>query len=414
MYGLNQKRRALFSSDKNNNLKSKKSNKIIVTFEKISFLNQRLHILFLSSWYPSRVLPNNGDFIQRHAEAVATKHQVTLLHVISDTKLKKEIEITENQTNDVRTLIAYIKTSDNPIVKFFRFFNAYIVLIRQVKKFNMVHLNVIFPVGLVALYLKWFKQKPFIISEHWSDYQYPLNKSIPFFIKFLTKTITKNASFICPVTNHLQNAMIGYGLKGNYCPVPNVVNTEVFNIQNKVPKQFTLTHVSNMDVEIKNITGILNVISKLQIKIPDFKINLIGASSSDLSELINQLKIKNTNVTGQIANVQVSEYLKSSSVFVLFSNYENLPCVILEAFSCGVPVVATNVGGINEYFPKEFGFLINPKDESALEKAILKIYNLEINTNKQEMHQYAEENFSIHTICNLFSGIYEKTLYPKK
>ncbi len=94
----------------------------MLLLKKLSFLNQRHHILFLSSWYPSRVLPNNGDFVQRHAEAVATKHQVTLIHVISDENLAAPIEITENNINDVRTLIAYVKVSSNPIIKLYRFF----------------------------------------------------------------------------------------------------------------------------------------------------------------------------------------------------------------------------------------------------------------------------------------------------
>jgi len=47
-------------------------------------LKKKLHILFLSSWYPSHVSPSNGDFIQRHAEAIATKHNVTVIYVTTD------------------------------------------------------------------------------------------------------------------------------------------------------------------------------------------------------------------------------------------------------------------------------------------------------------------------------------------
>jgi len=46
----------------------------------------KLHVLFLASWYPSRILKSNGDFIQRHAEAVALQHKVSVIHVKSDNK----------------------------------------------------------------------------------------------------------------------------------------------------------------------------------------------------------------------------------------------------------------------------------------------------------------------------------------
>ena len=118
------------------------------------------------------------------------------------------------------------------------------------------------------------------------------------------------------------------------------------------------------------------------------------------------MKIRNINIIDQISNNEVSNYLKKSNLFILFSNYENLPCVILESFACGVPVVSTDVGGISEYFPKNFGFLINPKDEIALENSILKIYNQEIKPDKELMHNYAQDNFGINSISEKFSNLY--------
>jgi len=94
----------------------------------------------------------------------------------------------------------------------------------------------------------------------------------------------------------------------------------------------------------------------------------------------------------------------------LFSNYENLPCVIIESFACGVPVISTNVGGISEYFPENFGYLINPRDETALENSILKIYNQEISPSKEIMHKYAQDNFGIDSISEKFSSLYVKSL----
>ena len=80
-------------------------------------MTPKLHILFLCGWYPSRVLTNNGDFIQRHAEAVATKHNVSVLHIISDPNCINDIEYSFEKTNGVNTHIAYVKTTINPIIK---------------------------------------------------------------------------------------------------------------------------------------------------------------------------------------------------------------------------------------------------------------------------------------------------------
>lgn len=377
----------------------------------IIFLNKKLHILFLSGWYPSRVLPSNGDFVQRHAEAVATKHKVTLIHVVTDDTIIKK-EHSTKLINNVLTKIIYVPKVSNPVSKFISFFNAYLREIDNIGDFDLTHLNITYPKGIIALYLKIFKKKPYIISEHWSDYQAHLNNAISFTTKTVTKFIVKNAAFVCPVTTHLQKSMIDFGLIGCYKPIPNVVNLTNFNLGENNTKEFVVTHVSGMDDEIKNVSGILNAVSQLQKKIPNLKFNLIGSNSNKFNEVIKKLGLNNYTIIDQISNIEVAEYLKKSDVFVLFSNYENLPCVIIESFACGVPVISTNVGGISEYFPKDFGFLIPPKDEIELKKSILKIYHKEIVPNKAEMHTYAKNKFGINSICNEFTKLYLQTLNP--
>jgi len=374
-------------------------------------LNNKLHILFLCGWYPSRVLPNNGDFIQRHAEAVSLKHEVTVIHIITDKNCIENIEIISTKEKQITTHIAYLKKTKNPIKKTYLYAKAFLRILREIKNLDIVHLNEVYPFGIFSLYLKWFKNKQYIVSEHWSGYHFPRNKSIGLIETIITKIIVKNANYVCPVTINLQRAMINFGLDGNYFPVPNVVDTSYFNLsKDSDSSKFIITHISGMGDECKNITGILNVIEKLQNKIPSIVFNLIGEDSKKYIPKIESLNIKNINIIDQIPHLEVAEYLKKSKVFVLFSNYENLPCVILESFACGLPVVSTNVGGISEYFPQDFGTLINPRDEISLEKSILKIYNSETKLNKVKMHLYAKENFSKESISTTFSNLYNKSL----
>ena len=113
----------------------------------------------------------------------------------------------------------------------------------------------------------------------------------------------------------------------------------------------------------------------------------------------------------QIPHTEIAKELRNSNLFVLFSNYENLPCVILESFSCGVPVISTNVGGISEYFPDNFGKLIIKNDEEKLKEEILNFYNKKNNVaTKDEMHTYVKSLFSEQAIANNFTNLYYKTL----
>ncbi len=373
-------------------------------------IKNKLHILFLCGWYPSRVLPNNGDFIQRHAEAVNTLHQVSVLHIISDSSLLENIETSSKLINGVHTHIAYIKPSKNPVIKIIRFYNAYRILLKKIGAFNIVHLNKLYPFGILALFLKWFTKKQFIISEHWTGYHMPLAKRISNIELFLSKIIAKQASYICPVSDNLKHSMLKLNFNGNYKRIPNVVNTELFSPFKKATNQFTIVHISNMLDSHKNVSGIIKTIVELNKTINDFKLILIGEHSLKYKSLADKLKISHKiDFIDHIPHFKVINYIQQADVFVLFSNYENLPCVILESFACGTPVISTNVGGISEYFPKKFGFLIEPKNENQLLEKLIHIYRFSKN-NTEEMHKYAQENFSNNSIANQFSKLYEKAL----
>lgn len=374
-------------------------------------MSQRLHILFISSWYPSRISPYNGDFIQRHAEAVAFMHNVTAIHVATDSHLKTPIEIIENSNNGIKTLIAYIKPNRNIFVKFYRFFGAYLTLLKQVAPFNLVHLNVVFPVGFIALYLKWFKQKPFIISEHWHGYQQPFCKEIGFFERFFTKLIAKNAQFICPVSNNLGCAMADFGIKNDFIKVPNVIDTDLFKPAEKAGKIFNIVHISSME-PLKNVPKILEVISQLQKTKIDFKFYLIGNNAQYFNELALKLEIKDEHICllNQLPQAQLVTYLQQADVLILFSSVENAPCVILEAFACGIPVISTDVGGVNEYFPKGFGMLIKANDSQGLLESLVQFQSQSTFISKAERHQYVEQNFSKKAIAKQFTKVYLRAL----
>ena len=62
--------------------------------------------------------------------------------------------------------------------------------------------------------------------------------------------------------------------------------------------------------------------------------------------------------------------MQNVDAFVLFSHVEGLPCVILEAMSASLPVIATETGGISEWVTPETGILLSIGDETRLVEAM--------------------------------------------
>lgn len=369
--------------------------------------DRKLHIIFLAGWYPSRVFLYNGDFIQRHAEAVSLMHRITVIHVVTDKNLTKNIEITDNEINGVRTLIAYVK---NSLFKPILFIKAYRQLIKLAGDFDIIHTHILYPVGMVALFYRIFYDKDYIITEHHTIYHKELRKNIGFLRRLISKYISFYASAICPVSEHLGNEMIDFGLSGNYIDVPNVVDTDLFTAKAaKNNGKFSIIHVSNMEPR-KRVKDILDIIRELQDQISNFIFYLIGENSSQYRNYALSLGIAQDNIKfiEQLSHQQLAEYYRKSDVFILFSESENLPCVILESFSCGTPVISNNVGGISEYFPSGFGFLEN--DKNKIKDLILQIQSSQSLASSEKMHKYVVENFSHAKIAENFSELYYLTL----
>jgi len=95
-----------------------------------------------------------------------------------------------------------------------------------------------------------------------------------------------------------------------------------------------------------------------------------------------------------------------ASVLVLFSRYENLPCVIIEALSCGLPVIATDVGGVSELVNENNGLLVRSEDEKDLTESMNDVMNNYKNYDREQIAAQAGERFSYATIGKQFNELY--------
>ena len=70
---------------------------------------------------------------------------------------------------------------------------------------------------------------------------------------------------------------------------------------------------------------------------------------------------------------QVAAYLRAADLYVHSTRADNHPLAVLEALACGVPVVASRVGGIPEQVRDETGVLVDPGKPEALARAIAEL-----------------------------------------
>jgi glycosyltransferase involved in cell wall biosynthesis len=115
------------------------------------------------------------------------------------------------------------------------------------------------------------------------------------------------------------------------------------------------------------------------IEIPDnLRLLIIGDGSyrPTLSNLCQQLKVSEKVLfLGFKHGVELEKAYQTLDLFVLPSHWEGLPYGILEAMRAGLPIIATDVGGVSEAIRHEVeGLLVPPRSPDALKDAILRLY----------------------------------------
>ena len=367
------------------------------------------NVLFLSSWYPSRVHTTLGNFVRYHALAASKYNTINVLYIVADDNVK-DYEIKSFQDEELKTTIVYFKRG------FFKYLNYFIAftkgfqfLLKKKKiKFEIVHMNIMHPGIWQALYLKWIYKIPYIVSENWHGFQDLAKYNLSFLEMMLIKLGFRFSSVMSPVSQQLKNCMINANYKAEYKIIPNVVDTDKFHLGEKDDdnKNFTFLHVSTLDDSIKNVSGIIDAFEK--IKHQNIELKIVGDGPTDwIVKKISTLKTKNTIlVESEKTHDQIAKEMQKADVFVLFSNIENLPLVLIESISSGTPFIATKVGGVPEIFNNEMGRLVDARDiDQLLNEMNFMIENPNF-FNSSNIRSYAIKNYSNEEVGKKFNDLY--------
>jgi len=110
----------------------------------------------------------------------------------------------------------------------------------------------------------------------------------------------------------------------------------------------------------------------------------------------------------------VAQYMANADVFVLPSRHEVFPLVVLEAMSCGVPVVAYDVGGVGEVLNSApCGDIVPRMDRNALLEATKRILNECLNDREQiasALHKQIRQRFTMGRMVEEYQSLYSRLL----
>ncbi|MEA3315128.1 MAG: glycosyltransferase [Campylobacterota bacterium] len=379
-----------------------------------------MEIVFLPTAYPNIYNDHSSIFVQDQAEAlskygvdvsVVGAIPISFKYIFKKKFLKFGTFRYKKNGVDVKLILF-------PSIPKLKFFNEFIRA--QINKYllNKHHANNSIDLihvhnstaGKAAL---WMKQKfniPYVITEHSSAYERRLLSQKEIRSNALIYT---NANYRVAVSKEFCKILEDtFHLEFNY--LPNVVNTEYFLSKEEYShKDFQFINIANLNKN-KNQILLVRAFAEVFSENKNIRLSILGGGAeykslkSEIDALNMQEQIK---LFGFAPRKQVLEELQKSDAFVLSSKYETFGVVVIEAMSCGLPVIATKCGGPESIIENdELGILVKNDDLEELSISMKYMYDNFNNYPSEKIRDNVVNNFSEQSVATKLINIYNKVL----
>lgn len=228
-------------------------------------------------------------------------------------------------------------------------------LLRQ-QKFDICQVFFGIPSGPLGYWIKKRYKVPYVIRFGGGDipgFQERFTKVYKFINPFL-KVIWRNADALVANSEGLQQMALGFYDKSEVKIIPNGVDTDFFLPLDRIEKehsQINMLFVSRL-IERKGLQFIIPELKKL-IENSEKKIKLIVVGDGPYREQLEKIAVENDvmeyiSFEGYKNKDELLVYYQNADIFILPSKKEGMPNVVLEALSCGLPIVMTPCEGAKE------------------------------------------------------------------
>jgi len=267
----------------------------------------------------------------------------------------------------------HVKIHGIYVSKLFRFLES---------SFDVVHFHVPLPPSIRT-------SLPTIVTVHaLVELEREMNKSIDLpslerklFSNFhysIGLKLLRNADLITTVSKFVAKHVQKYfGYNWNDLPITrNGVDTKFFKPGKFQEKSSYILYAGSLDYR----KGLLDLVTSAKYicrVYPNIPFILVGTGPFErrLKKTVNKLGLYNNfSFVGNVNRDTLLKYYQKASIFMLPSYYESMPCVLLEAMACGLPIIATSIGGTPEFVLNgKTGFLVPMQDPKALASVVLKL-----------------------------------------
>jgi len=359
-----------------------------------------MKLLILSKIFPNSRQPTLGTFVLDETIELAKLHEVRVVAPVPWfpplKPLKKWYLFSQIPEQETINQLAVAHPRYFILPKVGRRFYGY-SYIQGIKKtmariwaeypFDLIIAHYAYPYGYAATYFQRKYNRPLLLKVHGSDINVDLNYASR---RSGALTALRRATRLVVVSQALREKVIQLGIPAEKLSVIyNGINQAAFRVMDQTECRHKLKLASDRRyllfvgnlVPVKGISVLLEAFERL-IRQQKNNLTLLILGSGDLrQQILNQIQQKGLTQQVQLLGAQSHEqiplWMNACDVLCLSSFHEGYPTVLIEAQACGLPIVATNVGGVSEIIKNgDLERIVPPGNALTFSRALSDLLNL--------------------------------------
>lgn len=316
-------------------------------------------ILVVSNMYPSKKDFTYGIFVKNIVD-----------------KLNEDVEF--------NITVSAIKGRSNTVLKLLKYVVFFVTTMRLslFGKYDKIYIHYISHSYIPIHMIRNFIKSEIVVHVHGGDVVQSKEVSNIFFkIKhYIASKALKNSNIVFVPSNFYSNILVEqYSVSAVKIVVypSGGVNRALFkpDLDRQFKNKLTIGYIGRL-TESKGIPLLLDAIKQLVVMGLDFKVIIVGIGymSKEIETFIEKENFeKYVTLYPPVQQKELVKYYNQMDLFIFPTKFESLGLVGLEAMSCGVPVLGSRVGGLNDYIEELYNgyFFSSGNIEELVDKIIL-------------------------------------------
>ena len=381
-------------------------------------------VLVLPSWYPSRIYPVSGIFVQDQVREISKKYDVAVLYprwigcrdlwrpkLGLRSKIEAEDGLVVCREQALVLLPHQFKLGYD--LYFLAAKRGFEKLLSIWGKPDVIHAHVVLPAGWAASILGRQYQVPVVLTEHSGPFSMHLRSKGQ---KYLVRKTLDHVDRVLAVSPTLEREIRSFYQESEIRVVGNIIRTDFFSPLNGTPEmrgprkvRFFSAALLNKRKGIHYLIEAMHLLAGWGVTSIELIIGGDGPARHELEKMAKDLGIADRcSFLGMLTPLEVRNWIRQCDVFVLPSLGETFGIVLGQAMACGKPVIATRCGGPEFVVTEETGLLVEGANASALAEAMHQFVTGKATFDPGLIRKSIINRFGENTFLRKISKVYEE------